>query len=399
MCVGAAFVGHRHSQPARFKLAARGNSSRYTRAVRVRVLCPRPLSPMAPKAVPPTSFDGKPLCKLAASVPKPRPTNDATAGAQAQMQRDCLVRIIDHLVKKPEHTMSVHNLMMCHDLDELANPNAANKSDAIWTGDYKQVERLPRAWLSEYLLHRAKKLKVDNIVTPQVLSKIEEASSHGLQLLFHYETQLSGPLSLPPALSDQTVASLTMHARADEVGNRLVELVRQGGFALIGKVNFLQGGCYTLEWSDAGKLVSVKHVTGPTATVLGHVHVDRCFELVDNHSDSGARLVRAPTKYVLHEFFGEDAPFKQFMHISSKRFKRLHELSAKVVTTLEDEEEQKTSRVVKSDLRVLQPAATKRAAANLNKAREKLEESKAKRAAMRCLSLGGGEAAAPITAA
>lgn len=96
----------------------------------------------------------------------------------------------------------MNNLMLCNDLDKLSNPGQKTADDA-WTGDYKQVERLPRQWMSEYILHRAKKLQVDNLVTAETLTRIEEANSQGIPLLFYFETQLSGALAMPPVCSDQ----------------------------------------------------------------------------------------------------------------------------------------------------------------------------------------------------
>lgn len=127
-----------------------------------------------------------------------------------------------------------------------------------------------------------------------------------------------------------------------------------------------------------------------------HVVINKSFSLQDNHSDSLARAVLHPTKYYLHEFFDDTAPFKATMHIGSKRFKRMGELATAAADAVALVEEEVEAQVVKTSDRVTAPVAKKRAAANLEKAREKLAESKAKRSRTRTMQLTGVAQLVPL---
>eukprot|EP00969_Alexandrium_andersonii_P180811 7990333-Alexandrium_andersonii.AAC.1 len=211
--------------------------------------------------------------------------------AQKSIEFDCMVRIIDKMCKQPSIIVPLHGLMQSHDLEKV-HSLASRVTVGSWTGQYKQLDRIPKSWTTEYLLSRAHFLGL-NVITHELLSKIEQDSMDALPMLFSFETQTVGAMAFPQQCSDKTICSKTFSKRAEQVGDRLKHLVLAGALGTEGKIDFGKGGCFTLKFAE-GKLSELKHCTGVVAEVPSHVQITTAYTLVDNHLDHLARVELKP---------------------------------------------------------------------------------------------------------
>lgn len=339
------------------------------------------------------SADGMELSRLAKQVPKPRVTGDELIDAQRRIQHMYMVELIDVMAKKPETIMALHGLYKSHDLSMISQTKSA---PASWTGKYKQVERLPKQWMSEFLLRRSKALNIDAIMTHKKLSDLAVADPDLIARLFYFDTQVVGTIALPAELNDQSVCSQVFHMRAVERGNRLKHFVEAGGLSTDGQLNFSTGGCFKLTFAATGDLTELRHCSGAIATVPDHIKITSAYRLVDNHLDHLSKVVNGPAKYSLSDFFDNTQPWKNHMVETGKKFKRLASLATEVLQSIAQQEEASKNTFVGAESTVLEAATKKRRTDNLEKARAKLEEKKHARVRSRTLSLSEPAPLAPI---
>lgn len=336
-------------------------------------------------SAPPQSCDGKPLGRIASKITKPKSTGDQAFDAKKMLEHDAFVRIVDKMEKCPSVIMPLHGFMQTFDLTTFGS--LAQKSPGQWTGDYRTIDRIPKGWISEFLVKRSIQLGMSALVSDKTIAELEQRSPDAIPTLFNFETQTMGTMMFPPDCRQREIASLVFTKRAEEVGNRLLALSKNGGFSTPGVVDYKKA-CFQLHFNDQGVVERITHVTGADSGPLpAHVQVTQAFSLMDNHLDHCARLVLGPAKYMVADFFREDAPFKRLM--VQRKCKRLHEIAATVLaeqTALADATE--LTEVKESD-RTLKPALKKRSEENLTKAKAKLQERQEERKKARTLILDG----------
>ena len=109
-------------------------------------------STMAKRALPTPSVasskcDASDLAPLAKRVPAVKPTGNAPTDGQLQAERKAMVQIIDAVCKQPKIIMPLFGYMTSSDFD--ASEDREKKGAEFWKGGYKQIERIPKGWISE----------------------------------------------------------------------------------------------------------------------------------------------------------------------------------------------------------------------------------------------------------
>lgn len=277
------------------------------------------------------SCDGQAVHKLAAKfagMARSKPSGDKAVDLRQQMEHDNMVRVVDRMLKDPRAITHIHSFSMSLDVDQM--DGAVAKASGEWTGSYRTMERIPKSWLTQYLLNRAKALFVDGLLSSDILCKVEEHSSDQLGILFAYETQCPGTVTFPEALSDKAICSKACALRAAEVGDQLAYLVRVGGFAVPGVVDYSKA-CFDPVFDETtGFLKEIKSVMGDTSEAIPEcIRIDKTFKVVNGHLDHMAMFAKGVAKYVIADFFGDNAKFKKVMH--TKKFSRMKAIGEELV--------------------------------------------------------------------
>ena len=323
--------------------------------------------------------DDSSLSKLARMVPRPLHTRDSVMDAKRLIEFNYQVQIIDAMQKHPDIIVPLHGLFMSHDLSAMSTSTSCSSS--TWTGKYKQVDRLPKPWVAEFVLSRARANGLAKFVTADTLSELELHMPDAIPMLFSFVTQTIGSSTLPAECADQRVCSQVFVKRAEECGARLQHLFQNGGFTKKNIVQYSRGGCYALQFDDDGLLSELKHCSGAVAKLPTHISIDRTFVLNDNHLDHLATISKSPLRFRLHELFADTETFKVGMIVPGKTYKRLQQLAEVVVSTLKKEESDRQESVVTEAPEVFEAAKKRRCTENMAKAREGLKNREKLRAA------------------
>lgn len=142
------------------------------------------------------SYDGKELAPLARRVPQVKATGSVTTDTQLRMQRNAMINIIDAISKRPKLVMPLFAYLTANDL-EADIPDAPQDADA-WKGGYRQLDRIPRGWLSAWLLQYASRHEISTMLSEDYLCKLARADSDGINTIFFFATQLLGTMPPPP---------------------------------------------------------------------------------------------------------------------------------------------------------------------------------------------------------
>lgn len=338
------------------------------------------------------SFDGAPLSKLANRVPGIKKTGVLVADNRLQMERSAMVKIIDAMCKQPKVIMPLFGYLEANDLQkEQEEVEKASRDSDAWRGGYKQIDRIPRGWKSEWLLQHAKAAKIDRIITADYLSKVALADSDGVSVIFAMATQLLGTMSVPePMQNDSRIMSLALTKRAESRGAYLTNFAKAGGFAAAQSLMTLVGqhGCFRLKFTE-GYLSSVEHITGVAGAVPAHLQrtITQEFALLDNHLDHAARLELAPSQYFLKDFFGGGAKFKEDIVAKGKKSTFLAGLATVAANEIAAKDMMASSAEVDGCDRVYQEVKKQQREAAMTKAREALQRKRTDRMVKRTFQL------------
>lgn len=324
------------------------------------------------------------MSAIAAKLPKPRPTCNKLLDTRRSFEHSRFTRLVDKMAKYPKEIQPLHNFMMS---DDLMNMNDIEpEAPGEWTGDYRSIDRIPRGWITEYLLWRARSLACDQVLSLNKLQALEESDPDSISMLFAYDTQTVGTMQFPKSLKLKAVATKAFARTADLVGNRLKGLANRGAFGTDDKISFMRG-CFDLRFDLEGRCASIEHL--PTNEVVNglptHISITNKYRLIDNHLDHLARVELLPAKFLLHELFPESARFRKLM--VTKKFKGFAELADRCLAEFEQAQQAAADQTVEESEAALEAAKQRRNIANLEQARAKLAERAEKRKQRRTMDL------------
>lgn len=95
------------------------------------------------------SFDGKELSPLAKRVPMVKEKGNKAFDNKNKLNRKSMVKIIDAMCKRSKVVMPLVAYMESEDL-EAEVPDTVDSE--AWKGGYKQIDRIPKGWVSSWLL-------------------------------------------------------------------------------------------------------------------------------------------------------------------------------------------------------------------------------------------------------
>lgn len=308
-------------------------------------------------------YDGKPISSAAARLPQFKKSGDATIDQQRLVQRTHMIRIVDQLLKEPKYILPLHAQLVVMDVDTNLQ---CEKKD--WTDDYKFLNQIPRAWLAEFILQEAQKLKLA-VVNLALLSSLESEGADNLPTLFSFMVQLPLSLGFPNTMRDAYVAKMVFRRRCADVGDRLAKFIALGGITVSGSLDMKKAGCFVLEFDGETNMCNkICHITGLSAVPPAHAPITRGFSLVDNTLDAKASVILEPRRDLLYTL-SKNAAFENTMWMPNKKSNILRDLAAEINTAVEKQDEERAA-AARSSTETMQLAAQKRAEAQKKKARD-----------------------------
>lgn len=332
------------------------------------------------------SSDGAPLCALAKKVPAPKRTGIPHADDVARRQRDALIWIIDRLSKRPEQIIPLQSYLITGDFAL----DTATGAPTSWTGNYKQLERLPKQFMTKLLLNVAAEGGTKSF-SCKTAAALEKADATNIPTLFSMVLQLPLSLTCPEEFADESICMRTLIARAKQVGDRLAHFGKAGGFLVPGKLDMKAGGTYALTFDNDGRATTLTHCSGANVTIPRHVHLDATFALHDNHLEFKTAIKLHPTSILLHTFFETADPrpvFLQHMYTPGKKWRGLQDSATKLADEMARLQAGGVAQqVAESAAAAMQEAGKVRRTETLKKARAALEERQEKRKQARIIKL------------
>ena len=327
-------------------------------------------------------YDGKPFV-VAARLSAPKKTGDVAFDQQAILERKCLARIVDQLIKDPRYTLPLHAHLLNMDLSALSGPRT--KQNDTWTGSYKFLNQIPRSWMATFILKRA---RTSNLVVlnEELLAKLEEDDTANIPQLFSFMIQLPLSLGFPKDMQDAWVASEVFTKRCDEVHDRLEYFVRLGGVTPTGKLDFKKAGCFTFEFDEKGLCTKLSHCSGLHIVPPTHAPITIAFELIDNYLDGLSFVLLEPRRDPLNKLFALDAAFRFTMFEPGKKCTLLKEFAKEVKARVDEQQAARTTAAT-TNTAVLEPGAKKRSKVTTDRARVQLAAAAEKRQRRRSVAL------------
>lgn len=145
------------------------------------------------------SFDGKELSPLAKRVPMVKETGNKAFDNNNKLSRKSMVKIIDAMCKRPKVVMPLLAYLESEDL-EAEVPDIVDSE--AWKGGYKQIDRIPKGWVSSWLLKCAQNNDILKLLSESYLSTVAAQDSDGISILFAFVTQVIGTMAMPELMQD-----------------------------------------------------------------------------------------------------------------------------------------------------------------------------------------------------
>lgn len=236
--------------------------------------------------------------KYASRFPKPTKTLSKTKGAQADIDRDYCIKVVDAMVANPALGAQLYGFIKKKD-------GEAPNQDERWNPTYMTLDRLGKSWCGAWLLEMqaANTPKNSGKISEYMLNTLEKFSNQAIKMVFYFATATTESTYLPREALCKRVCARMLTARAALCGNRLPRIVQS--VLPSGDIDWLRAGCYHITWGDEGFATEIQHCSGTTVAVPAHIRISSAFSLTDNHLDFSAKLSLAPAEYKLCDFFGK----------------------------------------------------------------------------------------------
>jgi hypothetical protein len=303
-------------------------------------------------------------------------TGNAIINLKNDGKRGKLIFVIDAMVKDSRWIDSLHDIVTVQNINTLSAPtNIAALSKLAWTGKYRNIGKIPSSWKQGFLISRYSSHPVRPL-TSDLCARIIDKDPDGIDILFHFETQLANECKFPKEMADKHIATSCVNHWADHNGSRLDLFLKNKGVLSDGTINIAAQGCaYTLQLNKNGICIEIKHISGARYVPPPHVVITEKFKLHDNHSDELATVTLAPTSYTLVDLFEASTTFKQ--HIKDNADGSLLADYAKMIHAVDVVKKREVvSTTIEEDVVPFEVRLKRKAVGQLSRAREKLKEKK-----------------------
>lgn len=313
------------------------------------------------------------LSPLAKRIPKVRRVGDANEQRRKELQRSCLVRLVDWSVKHEELVPKVWSALEAGQILLDDGPPAG-----CFAEPPKTVRHIEKSWKASFIVDLA-----GGAISNALMSKIDAVDEHAIQEIFAMLTKTVGSESLPRDFVDQRMLASAMRARHQQVlADFDMKAWVKEHISASGAISWERAGPYTYVFSKEGQLVSVKHVTGATAEVPKHMVIDTAFTLKNCAYDMMAQFFLGPVLHMVYKLFPKGEGPNKFGFDRNGAVMR--SLLGAAQACVRDAD--RASNIASDEGLQSKDHAKERRAAALEKAREKIRGSAAKEKG-RCIQL------------
>lgn len=261
----------------------------------------------------PNTCDGKALVPYASKVPTFRMKSKGAVD-QGKIRRDLMVLVVDKLMKCQQYIPSIHAILYSADYPTV--PEGSLQSSCEWSGPYTSVGKIGSGWMAHFLQKR-----YPDVFTSAVVEKIDREDDEAIKFLFCFDLQLSPGCPMPKNINDDVALTTAIFEEfSDSNGGRCGKLHKRVSLST-GVVDFKSGGCYRFTWVE-DRASQIDHISGAEVQIPPHITINRGYSLIDNWSDSMARVELAPACHYLWEFFAGE-PFVTTFKKDPKGAKKL----------------------------------------------------------------------------
>lgn len=314
------------------------------------------------------------LSPLAKRIPKVRRVGDSMEQRRRDLQRSCLVKLVDWAVKHEELVPKVWSALEAGQVLFDDGPKAG-----FFAEPPKTIRNIEKSWKARFLIDLG-----DGAISNELMADIDSRDEHAIHEVFCMLTKtFLGSESLPREFIDQRLLAAAMRARHEEVLPHFnMKHWAREHIAANGTIAWQQAGPYTYTFSPTGQLAEVTHVSGAKASVPKHMVIDNEFQLKQCAYDMSAQFVNGPVQHMVHKLFGKGEGPNKFAFDRKGMCMRslLHHAQAAIAQA------EKSTTISSDDGLKLRDHAKERRAAALEKAREKMRSAASKEKG-RCIQL------------
>jgi hypothetical protein len=233
---------------------------------------------------------------------------DSTEAAQ----RELLEQIVNELTEEPSHILPCFTFLQKRKRSCQGDEDDILSSAPKW--DCPSMSKLPDHFKIEFICSRSH-------ITSAHCMELLKNDSLALDYLIHFAVQIPCRVKFPKVCQYQEVVDRFLKQRYLDAGERLEDLRPDNGIKN-GSINWLEIGCYILQWNEQGILCGLKHASGDTIQVDTENHLTKKYMLTDNFCDWSAALVKQgmpPVK--LAGFFerSRTGPFKMLNYVGKPK--------------------------------------------------------------------------------
>jgi hypothetical protein len=278
-----------------------------------------------------SSCDGKPLCGLAAKVPKVLRgslTKSGSAVDKDKLNRECLVAIIDKLFKKQSYISDIHAILFSAD---YPMDTGVEELRAEWPLEgCRTIRPIPKGWMAAWLVQQWGSSGFNK----EIVRALEDDDPTNISQIFVAALQLPLGSQLPAGVQmDEKLACELFIGQMAIVGDRITPLLKEGGINRAG-IDCSKGGAYSLEWNPETSICTkiIHKATKCEVVPPPHAMITKDFCLIDNLMDLGSRVVLDPSDWPLHKFFPPDGYVAKGIVTDKMAKAHLAKLLIKIVT-------------------------------------------------------------------
>lgn len=266
-----------------------------------------PLSPATPATSTTTAssapFDFDPdsssalLSPLAKRIPQAKRTKDLDEYKQRDMERKCLIKCVDWLVKNESIATVMWNHIMT---GQLAVNNGRPEAD--WFKDApKTMARVDLKWRAQFLQDLS-----EGALTTEVIRRLDARDENALHDIWCMVTKTTGTEMLSPAFQEKALLAVAVRLRVQQVGGpSLRQWIRDHLNVETGVVDWLRGGAYSYEFQE-NRLKRVVHRSGSAADVPEFINIRRDFTLESPAVDTLTKFSKKPFDLIIRTLFAKD---------------------------------------------------------------------------------------------